>query len=388
MGGRRATTRRGIALGCAVAALWSAGCACAPAPGGPSQQKGEAAEPVVLSPENYTRVVRDEIETGPRISGSLEAERLARVRAEVGGSVTEVRAEIGEPVKQGQVLAQVEEQTLRDALLSARSAVRSAQEELDLAQRDVQRTRRLVSGGAIAQHDLEQAQSARAAARARLDDARSRLASAEKDLDSATVRAPFDGLVSVRAVNVGDVVAPGTELFTIIDPSSMRLQASVPSEALPKLERGAPVDFEVVGYPDEVFRGHIEQIAPSADPATRQITLLASIPNPGGRLVAGLFAEGRVATQRRTTLVVPMNAVDRESAVPTVRRVRNGKVESVAVELGLEDLRTERVEITSGVREGDVLITSLASDVQPGAAVKLLPSTPSPTPTPAGAPER
>ena len=123
------------------------------------------------------------------------------------------------------------------------------------------------------------------------------------------IRAPLTGVVSSREVNRGDVVSPGTALFTVIDPSSMRLEASVPSDDLSALRVGAKVEFTVRGY-DQTFPGTIERIAPQADAATRQVPIYVAIPNVGGRLVAGLYAEGRVVSQSASGLVVPLAAIN------------------------------------------------------------------------------
>ena len=177
---------------------------------------------------------------------------------------------------------------------------------------------------------------------------------------------PFQGIVSKRTVNAGDVVSPGTELFTIIDPSSMRLEASVPSEDLRALRVGATVEFTVRGY-DTPFQGRIERIAPQADATTRQVPIYVAIPNVGGRLVAGLFAEGRVVSQSASGIVVPVNAVNTtDASKPWVLRVTDGKTERVNVTLGLRDPRTERVQVASGLNEGDVLLRGASQGITPG----------------------
>ena len=140
----------------------------------------------------------------------------------------------------------------------------------------------------------------------------------------------------VAPVNAGDIVTPGAELFTVVDPSSMRLEASVPSESLSELRVGAPVEFQVRGY-EQAFDGRLERIAPQTDAATRQLPIYVAIPNTGGRLVGGLFAEGRVVTQSATGLVVPVNAVNTTGPTPWVLRVVDGRAERVDVTLGLRD---------------------------------------------------
>jgi RND family efflux transporter MFP subunit len=162
----------------------------------------------------------------------------------------------------------------------------------------------------------------------------------------------------------------GTELFTVIDPSSMRLEASVPSEDLSTLKVGVPVEFTVRGY-DQTFAGTIERIAPQADATTRQVPIFVAIPNVGGRLVAGLFAEGRVVAQKASGLVVPVNAVNTTTQPPWVLRVANGKTEKVNVTLGLRDPRTERVLVGSGLSADDTLLRGASQGITPGTSVQL-----------------
>lgn len=358
----RALRLAGIgAIGLALAA-----CGTAPAP------TATAAPPVVVQvgPENVVRVQRDTIVTGPIISGELRAARESTVRAEIGGSMIQVAVQEGQPVRQGALLGRIEAQTLADARQSAASAVRSAENQLAVTEREAQRTEQLVTAGAVAARELDVARNNVTTAEAQLADVRARLVNANKQLDNAVLRAPIGGIVSKRPVNVGDVVSVGAELFTIIDPSSMRLEASVPSESLRDLQLGAAVRFTVRGY-DQPFEGRIERIAPAADPITRQVPIFVSIPNPGGRLVAGLFAEGRVVTQSVDGLVVPANVVNAAGDSPWVARVSDGKVQRVPVAVGIEDRRTERVQIASGVEEGDLLLRGAAQGITPGSRVQV-----------------
>jgi RND family efflux transporter MFP subunit len=278
--------------------------------------------------------------------------------------------EEGQPVRRGALLGRIETRTLDDARQSAQSAVRSAENQLSVARREVERTETLVKAGALAARDLDVARNNETAAEAQLADAKSRLASAERQLGDTVLRAPIDGIVSKRSANTGDVVSVGAELFTIIDPSSMRLEASVPSEDLSRLRVGETVEFTVRGY-DQRFQGRIERIAPQADPVTRQVPIFVAIPNAGGRLVAGLFAEGRVVSQSADGLVVPANAVNTSETSPWALRVADGKTEKVQVSLGLRDARTERVQVTSGLNEGDTLLRGAAQGITPGTPVQV-----------------
>lgn len=326
---------------------------------------------VQVGSENVVTVQRGTIVVGPIVSGELKPERAATLRAEVGGSMIQVSILEAQAVKQGDVLGRIETRTLEDARQSSASAVRSAENALAVARREAERTEKLSSAGALATRDVDAAHNAVTAAEAQVADAKSRLAGAERSLGDTIIRAPFSGIVSKRSVNVGDVVSPGTELFTIIDPSSMRLEGSVPSDDLGTLRVGVTVTFTVRGY-DRPFQGRIERIAPQADAMTRQVPIYVSIPNEGGRLLAGLFAEGRVVSQSAEGLIVPSNSVNTsDPSMPWVLRVTGGKTEKVNVSLGLRDPRSERVQVASGLGEGDTLLRGAAQGITPGTSVQV-----------------
>jgi RND family efflux transporter MFP subunit len=343
--------------------------ACSKAPEAPVTPAAPAA--VQVGQENLVTVASGTIIVGPILSGELRPERDATIRAELGGSMVAVAVEEGQAVQRGVLLGRIETRTLDDVRQSATSALRSAESQLAVARREAERTEQLVTAGALAARDLDLARSSVTAVEAQLADAKSRLASAERQLGDAVLRSPIAGIVSSRAVNVGDVVAVGTPLFTVIDPSSMRLEASVPSGDLSQLRVGASVQFQVRGY-EQPFTGRIERIAPQADPTTRQVPLYIAIPNVGGRLVAGLFAEGRVVSATATGLVVPIHAVNTSGDAPWVLRVSAGKTERVTVALGLRDPRTERVQVASGLSEGDNLLRGAAQGIPPGTAVQIV----------------
>lgn len=326
--------------------------------------------PIVIGTENVVTAQRGRVVVGPIISGELRPQREATVRAELGGQMLQVTVEEGQSVRRGQLLGRIETRTLESAKQSAQSAVRSAEHALEVAKREAERADTLVKAGALAAREVDQARNAVTASDAQLADARSRLAAAERDLVDAVISAPIAGIVSRKSVNAGDVVGIGTELFTIIDPSSLRLEASVQSDDLRELKRGAMVDFNVRGY-DQALEGEIERIAPEADATTRQVPIFVAVPNTGGRLVAGLFAEGRVISNSAEGIVVPANAVNTTGATPWVLRVTDGATERVEVTLGLTDPRTERVQIVAGVNEGDVLLRGASQGIAAGTTVQV-----------------
>jgi membrane fusion protein, multidrug efflux system len=337
---------------------------------GAQASTAQAAPTVSIGAESIHVVATGDVSTGPVISGSLQPERKSSVRAEVAGAVLTTSVEVGHVVGQGDVLGRIDDLAIRDSYESAKSAVRAAEAAAQVARRNVQRMEALSQEGAVAERAVEDARTASLAAERQLADARAVLAQAEKLHSKTTLRAPIDGVVAERAVNAGDIVQVGMALFTIVDPSSMQLEASVPSEQLAHIRVGAPVEFRVNGYA-QTFAGRVDRVSPVADPVTRQVRVFIAIPNAQNRLVGGLFAEGRIASERHTGLVAPASAVEAVagSAQGEALRIHNGVVEAVPVTIGLRDPRSETVEIATGVTAGDTLLIGAARTVTPGTPV-------------------
>jgi RND family efflux transporter MFP subunit len=330
-----------------------------------------SADPIVtVGRENIAVAALKELRSGPAISGTLEPKLSAKLTAEIAGPVERTYADEGMRVRRGALLARIDDTAVRDAYLSAKSAVRTAEAALKNAQRNAERATRLAQAGALAERDLETATWNATNAEGALADARSRLATAQKQLSHTEVRASIDGVVSERNVAAGDVVQVGSVLFTIVDLRTLRLEATVPVEQLGRLRPGTQVQFGVTGF-DRQFTGRIERINPAVDPATRQVRIYVSVPNTEESLVAGLFAEGRVATDARRAVAVPLSAVDRRGTAPVIHSLKNGKVQNVPVRLGMTDEAAELVEVTAGVAQGDTVLLGSSQGLTPGTEVRV-----------------
>ena len=327
---------------------------------------------VQLAPENVATAVVADLTSGPFVSGQLTPAREATVRAQTGGSLVNLTVDRGRAVRAGQIIGRIAARDLDDAMTSAQAAVKSAENALTVARSEAARTEALVKGGALAARDLEQARNMVDGAEAQVAAAKAREKSIWQQLDDTNVRAPITGVVSDRPASAGDIVSPGTPLVTIIDPSSMRLEAAVSSDQVALVKPGAKVRFRVRGLSTDEFTGTIDRLSPSADPVTRQVTIFVTLPNLGGKLIAGLFAEGRVDAETRRGVIVPLGAVDESGPTPLITRIRDGKAERVPVTLGLRQSEAELVEVTAGIAEGDVVILGAARTLAPGTPVKVV----------------
>lgn len=365
---RAVSAVRGVTL-LAMAAMAAVAAACARSDAAADSANAETA--VLVGPENIVVVAAREVRTGPTLSGSISAEREATVRAELPAAVVQTYAEAGQRVSAGTLIARLDDTALRDQVLSGRAAVATAQNGYDIARRELERAEALVKAGAIAERDLERARNGALAAQTQLANAQAMYSNAQKQASKALVTAPFSGVISARQANAGDVVSPGTALFTIVDPSTMRLEAAVPAQALAEVRVGLPVEFTVAGYETRRFTGRVTRVNPTADPTTGQVRIIATIPNAGAALVGGLFAEGRVASETRTAPVVPASAVDERGVRPSVMRIRNGKVEKVEVAIGLREAQTEMLEVREGLTPGDTVLLGTARGLSAGTPVKV-----------------
>jgi RND family efflux transporter MFP subunit len=325
--------------------------------------------------ESYAVATIGDVESGPTISGTLVPRDQAVVRAQISGSVLRTFVDQGKAVREGEVIATIDNSALTDAVASAKYAVTNAESSLDVAKREQSRQEALLKSGAIAEQSVDQSRKNTVGAEAAVAQAKANVASAEKQLSYATVRAPFSGVVSEKSVSIGDVVQQGTTLFTIVDPSTLELQGTVPANALDVVRTGLTIAFNVTGYPDRTFVGTITRINPTADPMTRQVRIYAEIPNKGNSLVGGLYAQGRVASVMKSVLSLPSDAIDRKTITPAVLKFHNGIIERTVVELGTLDEKNNRIEIVSGINPGDTVLRGAALDVPLGSKVKAIADT-------------
>ena len=338
---------------------------------GVAEEAPQQAAPVLVGVENVVMATADTIRTGPSISGTVDAERTATLRAEITAQVTDVLVEPGTPVAAGQVLVRLDASGIHDQFVSAQSAVQAAQTSADLGKSDLARDQRLADAGALAQRQLEVTRRAALEADAALADARARFATAALAQRRTEIRAPFRGIVAARPARVGDMVSSGNVIVTVVDPSSLRLEAQVPVDQLAALKVGTPVLFTVSGYQGRQFGGTVARISPAVDPATRQVPIVVRLPNTGGSLVSGLFIEGRVATKSRAGVTVPTTAIDQRGLRPLVYRIKDGRLEKVEVTLGFEDAVAERTEVLTGLAPGDTLVLGTAQGIPPGTAIRV-----------------
>ena len=317
----------------------------------------EALTPLQVSPDDLLVVSNKALGTGPSITGSIEPERRADLRAEVSAVVLAVLKENGDPVKRGDLLVRLDQTSIRDSLTAAEASMSAAAQAYEQAQRQYERMVKLRETGVVSTQQVEDVEVRRNSAQSDREAARTRVVTARQQLERTEVRAPFDGIVSDRKVSAGDTAQIGKELVKVIDPSSLRFEGFVSADNIGEVKTGQHVWFHVHGFDNREFTGVITRVNPSANATTRQVEVLVRFEDasqqPG---VGGLYAEGRVETRTVGALTLPGASIVREGDKAFAWRVNSGKLQKVALTLGDRDPRNGAYALKAGIGEGDKVL--------------------------------
>jgi membrane fusion protein, multidrug efflux system len=335
-----------------------------------------AASPVLLlAAEDLRTVSLAGSGGGPVITGSVQPEKRADLRAEVAAVVTQVLKDNGEPVKRGELLMRLDDTSIRESLQSADAGSRAASQAFEQAQRQVERLKTLQAQGMTSAQALDDAEGRRNAAQSELVAARGRVVSAQQQLRRTEVRAPFDGVVSERKASVGDTAAAGKELVKVIDPRGMRFEGMISADRMDDVKAGQRVTFRINGFGDEEFAGTVKRIDATANATTRQVEVMVAF-TEGAKAprVAGLYAEGRIAGGGAAVARIADASIVRsgDNGQGTfVWRVKDGRINKVAVQLGARDERSGEFELKGGLANGDVLLRNPGGTLVDGQRVEM-----------------
>ena len=373
-----------------AAAVFVAGCGKGASPGGAGGTQGAASAPaakaaavLLLSPEDMLTLATRTQASGPVITGSLEPQKRADLRAEVGALVVRVLKDNGEAVRKGELLVQLDDVAIRDSLASAREAVRAATQAHEQAERQVVRLRTLQAQGMSSVQALDDAEVRRNNAQSDLVAARARESTAFQQLQRTEVRAPFDGVVSERKVSAGDTAQVGKELVKVMDPRSLRFEGLVSADRMQELQPGQAVSFRVNGFAQDRFAGTLRRVDAAANATTRQVAVVVDFVDPrAAPQVAGLFAEGLVQTGGQQVLTLPEGALVRAGEVAYAWRVAGGAVNKVDLKLGERDLRTGEFPVLSGLAVGDRVLRNPGSTLVDGQKAEMAVPAVAAVPTP------
>lgn len=335
-----------------------------------AKKDGKAVQ-LLVSPEDVLTVQSNALASGPVITGSIQPERKADLRAEVSAVVLQVLKENGEPVKRGDVLVKLDETSIRDTLMSAEASARAADQAFEQSTRALDRLKTLRASGMTSAQALDDAEVRRNTAQSEVSAARARVATARQQVVRTVVRAPFDGIVSDRKVSAGDTAAIGKELLKVIDPTSMRFEGRVSADKIAAVKVGQPVMFRVNGYGEQQFSGIVKRIDPSANDVTRQVEVLVGFNGGKQPSVAGLYAEGRVDAEMSDALTLPESAMVKAGDKTYAWKLKGNALARADLTVGTRDPRTGDFEIKGGLAAGDAVLRHPSASLKDGQKIEL-----------------
>ena len=390
---------RGLVYSLIVVAAATSACS-----SGAAKGKEEKSSPVVV-PIAATAAAERPIARFIRATGSLMAEEQADVAAETAGRVMAANIERGAPVRQGAELirisatetdAQLKEAEANAAQIEARLGitggaamdvnavpeVQNARAGADLAAAEFARIKSLLDQRVVSQSEYDQRRTQAEAARQQyeaakngaaqqyqmLQAARARVSLAHKAFSDTSVRAPFSGVVAQRLVTTGDYVTKGMKVATIVRVNPLRVQLTVPEQAISSMAPGQPVTFEVDAYPGRQFEGTVKFVSPALQADQRALTVEAIVPNAEGALKPGLFATARIEQPGKTPgVLVPAVSVQTLSGTSRVYVVAGDHVEERIVTTG--ETVGDLIEITKGLKAGERVATKNVAQLADGIKV-------------------
>jgi RND family efflux transporter MFP subunit len=330
-----------------------------------SQPAREAAAPVRVQTAAVTQRPMPEYLT---LTGTLRASAESDIAADANGKVVGTYVERGQPVKRGQVVAIVDSRGAALAATAAAAQARMAQSQLEEARRDCERVKHLLDTGAISQAEYDRQTSACTSQQWSAAAAEAQQASATKLVGDANIRAPFDGIIGERYINVGQYVQASTRVASVYAPDPLRLELTVPEANVSAVKQDMTVGFTVTAFGDAAFTGRVKFISPNIRESTRDLVVEALVPNPDARLKPGMFSVAKVPLGDRVVPVVPVAAVVRDDAGARVFVVYGKEIQERLVQLG--EVQGDAVAVTSGVKVGESVVVQPGPDVRDGARVE------------------
>jgi multidrug efflux pump subunit AcrA (membrane-fusion protein) len=353
-------------------------------------------------------------------TGSLAANEQTDVAPETSGKVAAVGVDIGSFVKKGQTLVRLEDADFKDRVQQAQAQldqvkatleqnrakiglrpgqkfnpenvpeVAAARAALDLAEKNLKRSEKLVESGDVSRATYDQQKSQRdqaaeqykavihqaeqnfatiANSQAAVDAAQVNLSLTKRNLTYTTVVAPMAGYVSDRPADVGEYISPQQKVATIVNINPLRVKIDVPEQAIPQIHQGESVSVSVAAYPERTFAGRVARISPNVTATSRTLSVEADVDNPNAELKPGQFATIRVLLpQKGTAVMVPQRALRTISGATYVFVIKNGFAQQRLIQSGQTE--SDMVEIKSGVSADEVVAISNVDQLSDGVAVR------------------
>ena len=280
----------------------------------------------------------------------VEAVRQSTVAAQIAGRIVELRFDVGDYVKKGEVIVRIDERAAAQAVAATEAQVRQAEAALRNARAEYERAKQLVAQKFLSQAALDRAEAEYKAAQERVRALLAGAGQAATERGFATIVAPYSGIVSARHVELGEMAAPGKPLMTGFDPGTLRVTATVPQAQVAAIQAGTRVRIELPSVARWIDATQITVI-PAADPRTHTTQVRIGLPPEVRGIYPGIYARAHFVTGRKSALLVPRAAVIRRSELTAVYVVADS-IQLRQVRLGTAG-DEKAVEVLAGLKAGE-----------------------------------
>ena len=320
--------------------------------GGDDTDAGPTGRPVTLH-----RVQAIDVADRIEATGQLIAKQQASIAAEVGGRITGIHIDEGQPAELAAAVLSIDPERRTLERERSRAQLDQSQASLREQEREFERIKELHERNVASRTRLDQAETQLKVARSGLLAAQADLGVVERSLRDANVTAPFSGLISERFVSRGEYVTPGQKLFHLVSLDPILVEFSVTEIDSGRVARGQLVEVRLAPFPDETFEARVSFVAPTIDTATRTLRVKGELENADGRLRPGLFArvDLGVALREDVPVVLEEAILQRADGAVVFRAGLDNHVERIVIETGVHD--DGYVEVVRGLRAGDLVVS-------------------------------
>lgn len=342
--------------------LIAAGC-------GSNGAKTATEEPTI--PVIATKVTRGDIVSFIYTTGAIFPKQESMISPKTSGRIEKLYVDEGDKVKKGQPLVELEQERIRITVKEAKASLKEARAQLKNLESTLKRRQTLFEEGVVDSQSLDDITTERDLAKARVQRMRASLERAQQDLKDSIITAPFDGFIVGKMMNEGEMATtmPPSNIFHLVDTSRVKIECGINEEKRRSIAVGKEVVIELDAYPDEVFTGKITTVNPKVDPDSRTFKIKIDISNPDFRLESGMFARIHIIeSESKNTLLIPQRVIINGEEEKKVFAVENDRAVEKSITTGI--MNHPIVEVTEGLKEGDIVVTEGFYSLKDGIKVK------------------
>ncbi len=301
------------------------------------------------------------------LTGSVLADRQSEVAANVAGRITATYVERGKPVKVGDIVAVVDSKAAGFSAAAATAQSQAAETQVELATQECARADTLFSQGAIAKAEHDRLKSQCSSQLFQANAARANANLAGKLAGDTVIRAPIDGIIGERYVNIGEYVTPASKVVSIYSVNPVRVSISVPEQAVGMIKEGQSLDVRVSAF-DRVFPANVKYVSPALRPNTRDLIIEALAPNADGALRPGMFATVLLLVGEEEQPTVPSDAIKAEGTVRRMFLARDGHAFELVVRTGVQ--KDGRIAVLESLTDKDNVILNPPPGLRDGSSIQ------------------